>query len=113
MLELLLIIIPLIITVGYFLNLISLSISILWYFVVTDKILRTPSGNTYEKEYHRVSDYEVYTFTNICVPYLFSFKVIKYIITYRKIDKDNSKEISGNVFNKFLLVEDTLKSKRR
>jgi len=109
MLELLLIIIPLIITVGYFLNLISLSISILWYFVLTDKILRTPLGNTYEKEYHRVSDYEVYTYTNMCTPYLLSFKVIEYIITYQKIDK----EISGDVFNKFLLVEDTLKSKRR
>ena len=112
MLELLTIV-SLIIIVGYLLNLISLSISILLYFIVTDKILRTPLGSSYEKEYRRVSDYEFYTFIDISIPYLFSFKVIEYIITYRKINKDTNKEISGNVFSKFLLVEDTLKSKRR
>jgi hypothetical protein len=101
----------LIVLVGYLFNFLSIGIYTIWFGVISWETLNTTKGILKAEKYKRLSEYNLFTMFRLFIPFLCSFKVYEYILTYYII-RDNKINGVYNCFDILLEVDYKLTEKQ-
>lgn len=91
--------------VGYLFNFLSIAIYTIWFGVISWETLDTPKGKLKAEEYERLTNYYLFTYLGIFIPFLVAFKVYKYILTYYIINDNFNKKGVYDCFDILLEVD--------